>query len=157
MAAQIGTPYNRPMGPDQNRMSGGAHDSRRPPRAGTPAPHLIRFPLWARQSVGECRACAMGAGELFKFRPLDKDDAVPTVRKAVRGRCDGRPVGTPYNGPMSLTRPDVMRGPRFTSTGPRQEPSPLTSFVSPCGPAILWAVQSMCGGFGGAFKFRPPR
>jgi hypothetical protein len=49
--------------------------------------------LWAK-----CRACAMGSAELFKFRPLDKDDAVPTVRKAVRGRCDGRPVGTQYNG-----------------------------------------------------------
>jgi hypothetical protein len=36
MAAQIGTPYNGPMGPDQNRMSCGAHDSLRPPRAGTP-------------------------------------------------------------------------------------------------------------------------
>jgi hypothetical protein len=42
--------------------------------------------LWA-----ERRAWAMGAAELFKFRPLDKDDAVPTVRKAVRGRYDGRP------------------------------------------------------------------
>jgi hypothetical protein len=61
-----------------------------------------------------------GSAELSNFGPLDKkDDAVPTVRKAVRGKCDGRPVGTPYNGPMSLTRPDVMRGPRFTSTDPR--------------------------------------
>jgi hypothetical protein len=53
--------------------------------------------------------------------------------------------------------PDVMRGPRFTSTGPRQEPSPLTSFVSPCGPAILWAsAEPVRWGQGGAFKFRPP-
>jgi hypothetical protein len=48
----------------------------------------------------------------------------------VRGRCDGGPGGTPYNGPMSLTRPDVMRGPRFTSTGPVQEPPSPPSF--PC-------------------------
>jgi hypothetical protein len=38
---------------------------------------------------------------------------------------------------MSLTRPDVMRGPRFSSTAPVQEPPPLTSFVSPCGPGTV--------------------
>jgi hypothetical protein len=29
--------------------------------------------------------------------PLDKDDAVPRVRKADGGKCDGGPVGTLYN------------------------------------------------------------
>jgi hypothetical protein len=32
-------------------------------------------------------------------------------------------IGTQYNARLRwLTRPDVMRGPRFTSTGPVQEP-----------------------------------
>ena len=39
--------------------------------------------------------------------------------------------------PMSLTRPDVMRGPRFTSTGPVQEPPLLTSSDFRCGPTTL--------------------
>jgi hypothetical protein len=37
----------------------------------------------------------------------------------------GRPSRYNVQPPMSLTRPDVMRGPRFTSTGPRQEPPAL--------------------------------
>jgi hypothetical protein len=54
----------------------------------------------------------------------------------------GRPSRYTVQPPMSLTRPDVMRGPRFTSTGPRREPPPLTSFVSPCGrPAILCGAE----------------
>jgi hypothetical protein len=70
-------------------------------------------------------------GELLKFRPLDfgpldKDDAVPRVRKADAREMRGRP--SRYN------VPDVMRGPRFTSTGPVQEPPPLASFVSQLGP-----------------------
>jgi hypothetical protein len=32
-----------------------------------------------------------------------------------------------------LTRPDVMRGPRFTSTGPGRNPRPLTSSDFRCG------------------------
>jgi hypothetical protein len=39
-------------------------------------------------------------GELLKFRPPDfgpdKDDAVPRVRKADGGKCEGGPVGTTY-------------------------------------------------------------
>jgi hypothetical protein len=27
--------------------------------------------------------------ELFKFRPLDKDDAVPMGEQSMRGSCDG--------------------------------------------------------------------
>jgi hypothetical protein len=45
----------------------------------------------------------------------------------------------------------------FSLTDPVQESPPLTSFVSPCGPATLWGrVQSMCDGLGAEhFKFRP--
>jgi hypothetical protein len=49
------------------------------------------------------------------------------------------PGGTPYNGPMSLPRPDVMRGPRFTSAGPGPEPRPLIHQIS------LWAGHSVVG------------
>jgi hypothetical protein len=38
--------------------------------------------------------------ELFKFRPLDKDDALPMVRKACAGEMRGRPGGRP--GPESV-------------------------------------------------------
>jgi hypothetical protein len=44
-----------------------------------------------------------------------------------------RPSRYTVQPPMSLTRPDVMRGPRFTSTAPVQEPPPLASFVSQLG------------------------
>jgi hypothetical protein len=36
--------------------------------------------------------------------------------------------------PSRYDVPDVMRGPRFTSTGPVQEPPPLASLVSRLGP-----------------------
>jgi hypothetical protein len=68
----------------------------------------------------------------------------------------GRPSRYNVQPPMSLTRPDVMRGPGFTSTGPVQEPSPLTSLVSPCGPANLWAsAEHVRWVRGELFKFRP--
>jgi hypothetical protein len=43
----------------------------------------------------------MGAGEAFKISAPsisapDKDDAVPRVRKAEGGKCEGGPVGTTY-------------------------------------------------------------
>jgi hypothetical protein len=89
--AGIGTPYNARYAGGAEPLSGGAHDSLRQPPAGTPAPSPPSFPGWARRSVGRGQSrCAMGAGELFKFRPLDKDDAVPRVRKAADGgKCDG--------------------------------------------------------------------
>jgi hypothetical protein len=84
--------------------------------------------LWA-----ECRACAMGSAKPFKFRPLDKDDATHAEESSA---WEIRWPPSRYNvqPPMSLTRPDVMRGPRFTSTGPGQEPPPFRSFVSQLGP-----------------------
>ena len=71
----------------------------------------------------------------------------------MRGRCDGRPVGTPYNGPMGLTRPEAAQcGPRFTSTGPRQEPPPSPRWfpVWPTGAANGWVGLS-CADNGSAF------
>jgi hypothetical protein len=49
-----------------------------------------------------------------------------------------------------------QRGPRFTSTGPVQEPPPLASFVSPVGPAVLWAsAEPVRWVQGELLKFRP--
>jgi hypothetical protein len=48
----------------------------------------------------------------FKFRPLDKDDAVPRVRKAVRGRCDG-----------GLSRYNVQRPDEPDQTGGHEGPT----------------------------------
>src|ERR1700730_7801617 len=90
-----------------------------------------RAVLWA-----ECRACAMGSGRRpLKFRPPRfrppsiKDDAVPMVRKAESREMRGRRSRYNVQPPMSLTRPDVRRGPRYFDRPPVQEPPPLTSFV----------------------------
>jgi hypothetical protein len=49
----------------------------------------------------------------------------------------GRPSRYNVQPPMSLTRPEVMRGPRFTSTGPCRNPAPhLIRF--PVGPFGHW-------------------
>src|ERR1700687_5968202 len=67
-----------------------------------PRPSHHSFPSWARRCVWVPSAePAMGAGGALKFRPLDfgpldKDDAVPRVRKAEGGKCEGGPVGTTY-------------------------------------------------------------
>ena len=49
----------------------------------------------------------MSDGFRRSFSTFTRNDAVTRMR----GKYDGRPVGTPYNGPMSLTRTDVNRGP----------------------------------------------
>jgi hypothetical protein len=126
------------------------------PRAGTPAPRLIRFPvgpatLWRRvQSVRN----GFG-GSLSKFGPLDEEDAVPMVRKADAREMRWRPSRYTVQPPMSLSRPEVMRGPRFTSTGPVQEPPPPRLIGFPVGPAVLWASAEPVRWVQGAFKFRP--
>jgi hypothetical protein len=61
---------------------------------------------------------------------------VPTVRKRRRGeKCDGRPGGRPGSvHSTTLATPAEQNrcqgGPRFTSTGPLQEPPPLASFLA---------------------------
>jgi hypothetical protein len=88
---------------EQNRCQVGPTILFDRPRAGTLAPSPHSFPrlgpavLWA-----SAEPVRWVQGELLKFRPLnfgrpDKDDAVPRVRKAMRGGCEGGPVGTPYN------------------------------------------------------------
>jgi hypothetical protein len=68
-------------------------NSHRATRAGTPAVQLVHFRVLGPPFCGaERRAGAMGAGGAFKisaprFRPLDKDDAVPKVRKADEGNA----------------------------------------------------------------------
>jgi hypothetical protein len=94
-------------------------------------------------------------GSLSKFGPLDKDDAVPMVRKVEARESEGGPVGTTYNGPMSLTRTDVKRGPNSHRPPPAGTPaSRLIGFP-------VWArrsvgrVQSLCDGCRGELlKFR---
>jgi hypothetical protein len=68
----------------------------------------------------------------------------------------GRPSRYTVQPPMSLTRPDVMRGPRFTSIGPRAGiPAPrLLRF--PVGPVVLWAsAEPVRWVPGELLKFRP--
>src|SRR6266705_2272896 len=97
-------------GPDPMSCGPTVHFDR--PPAGAPAPHLIRFPVWARHSV-RCRVQsqrAMACGRSFSIFYCVEDDAVPTVRywcwrssEAQRpecvqsgGKCDGRPVRDAY-------------------------------------------------------------
>jgi hypothetical protein len=49
--------------------------------------------------------------------------------------------------------PEVMRGPRFTSTGPVQEPPPLASLVSQLGPPFCGPrAEPRCDGCGRNFS-----
>jgi hypothetical protein len=69
----------------------------------------------------------------------------------------GRPSRYTVQPPMSLIRPEVMRGPRFTSTGPVQEPPPPRLLRFPVGPAVLWTSEEPVRWVQGElFKFRPP-
>jgi hypothetical protein len=91
--------------------------------------------------------------ELFKFRPLDKDDALPMVRKACAGerRMAARRaarVGTQYNGPMSPTRTDVKRGPNSHRPPPAGTPHPSPHSFDRLGPPFCGRVQSLCDGLG---------
>jgi hypothetical protein len=98
----------------------------------------------------------MGSAELSNFGPLDKDDAVPTVRKAEAREMRWRPSRYSVQPPMSLTRPDVMRGPRYFDRPRAGTPVPSPhSFPG-------WARRSVgerraCAMGSGRrpFKFRP--
>jgi len=131
----IGTRFNARYAGGAEPLSGGAHDSLRPPPAGSPAPRLIRFPvgpavLW----VPSAEHAQWVRGEAFQISAPsisapDKDDAVPRVRKAVRGRCDGRPAVGPGWNRYSVQRSlrwmsgtDVRWDPQFCSTAPAQDP-----------------------------------
>jgi hypothetical protein len=112
------------------------------PRAGTPAPRLIRFPvgpavLWAE---GRAEVRWVG-GEAFQISaPSIKDDAVPRVRKASDGgKCDGGPGRNRYTVQRSLRwlSRTAVRGATILFDRPRQDlHSSLQSF--PFGPATLW-------------------
>ena len=90
MAAQIGTPYNGPMGPDQNRCHVGPRFTSTAP-CRNPRPSAHSFPrvgpaiLWCR---AQSRCDGLGA-KPFKIRPLDKDDAVPMGEQSMCRSCGG--------------------------------------------------------------------
>jgi hypothetical protein len=63
-AAQIGTPYNRPMGPDQTRCHEGPTILVDRPRQEPSPPHVIGFPLWA----GRKERCCKSGGISGNFR-----------------------------------------------------------------------------------------
>jgi hypothetical protein len=82
---------------------------------------------------------------------------LPTVRKADGGKCDGGPVGTTYNGPMSLTRTDVKRGPNSHRPPPCRNPHPSPHSFDRLGPPFCGPVQSLCDGLGAeAFQISAP-
>jgi hypothetical protein len=104
--------------------------------------------------------------ELFKFRPLDKDDALPMVRKAcaegnamAARRAAGVGIGTTYNAryaggaePLSGGAHDSVRPPPAGSPAPR-----LIGF--PVGPAVLWVPSAEHAPWvrGEAFQISAPR
>jgi hypothetical protein len=111
-AFQISAPRFRPLDKDDAVPTVRKADARemrwrpsrcnvQPPMSLTrpnPRPSPPSFPSWAGRSVGQMQSMCDGLGGAFQISaPSIKDDAVPMVRKAVRGRCDGRPVGTTYN------------------------------------------------------------
>jgi hypothetical protein len=90
-----------------------------------------------------------------RFSTFSRNDAVPRMR----GRCDGRPGGTPYNGPMSLTRPDVSEGPTIHFDRP-----PAGALAPHLIRFPVWARHSVgrvqsrrAMGSGGLLNFHPER
>jgi hypothetical protein len=94
--------------------------------------------LWAK-----CRADVRWVrGELFKFRPLDKDDALPMVRKACAGEMRWRPGGRPGSESVHSTPLATLAeqnrcqvGPTILFDRPRQDRPVLASIVSVWAPA----------------------
>jgi hypothetical protein len=103
------------------------------PRAGTLAPRLIPSRLGRPLCGPSAEHARWVQGELSNFGPSisapDKDDAVPRVRKANGGKCEG---GSRYN------VPDVMRGPRYFDR-PRAGTLAPRLLRFPVGPAVLQA------------------
>jgi hypothetical protein len=100
-------------------------------------------------------------GELFKFRPLDKDDALPLVRKACAGEMRWRPGGPP--GPESVhdttlaTLDEQSRrqvGPKILLDRPAQG-LPLSLHQNfPVGwPLVETRAEPKCDGCGGVADF----
>jgi hypothetical protein len=56
--------------------------------------------------------------ELFKFRPLDKDDALPMVRKACAGEMRWRPGGRPGSESVHSTTLATLAEPNRCQVGP---------------------------------------
>jgi hypothetical protein len=110
--------------PDQTRCHEGPTIQLRPAAREPPPLTSLVSPCGPANLWAKCRPWAIGAGELFKFRPLDKDDAVPTVRKADGGKCEGGPVGTTYNGPMGPDQNRCEERAQFSSTAPGRNPHP---------------------------------
>jgi transposase-like protein DUF772 len=88
-----------------------------------------------------------------RFRTPDDVFTFYRVLSLVRSRLRVDKPGRPsrYN------VPDVMRGPRFTSTGPVQEPPPPRLLRFPVGPAVVWASAEPVRWVQGAFKISAPR
>jgi hypothetical protein len=105
-------------------MSGGAHDSLRPPRPGTPTPPFLRFPLGRPLCGDESRADVRWVrAELFNPRPAGR--CRRSGKRWMGEKCDGGPAGGPGRNRYTVQRPrrwlsrtDVMWGPRFSSTAP---------------------------------------
>jgi hypothetical protein len=60
----------------------------------------------------------MGWGRLFKFRPLDKDDALPMGRKACAGEMRWRPGGRPGSESVPSTTLDTLAEQNRGQVGP---------------------------------------
>jgi hypothetical protein len=127
------------------------------PPAGSPAPRLIRSPVGP--PFCDCRVQSMRNGcgaKPLRFRPLDKDDAVPRVRKADGGKCDGGPGrnrDTVQRSLRWLSRADVrwahdsVRPPTAGSRAPR-----LIRFL-----VGLTQVSPLSSGWRGRPEFHPVR
>jgi hypothetical protein len=98
--------------------------------------------------------------ELFKFRPLDKDDALPMVRKACAGEMRWRPGGRPGSESVhsttlaTLAEQNRCQG-GHDSVRPPPAGSPLlASIVSVWAGHSVEPVQSR-GAMGAAKLFKP--
>src|SRR5207302_450297 len=103
----------------------------RPP-AGVPAPHLIRFPVWARHSVPSAEPTCDGSGRSEERRVGKEGDAVPTRVGAPAkpsARSVSKAVGNAMAAPFWLRAPYGIR--LFRVTGLQTCALPISFRPSP--------------------------
>ena len=156
MAAQIGTPYNRPMGPDQTECHEGPRIQFDRPRAGTPPLTSSDFRCGPATLRGRVQSMCDGFGGAFKFRPLDKDDAVPRVRKAEEWELRRPWPSVHVQRRCAPTRPNVKRGPNSPRSPRAGAPAlPLIRFRVLGPPLCGTECRAECDGWGGISNFGP--
>jgi hypothetical protein len=152
---------------EQNRCQVGPTILFDRPRQDPPTPRFNRSPVGPPLCGDQCRAEVRRVGGrsfsnfVPRFRPLDKDDALPMVRKACAGEMRWRPGGRPGSESVHSTTLATLAeqnrcqvGPTILFDRPGRIPPLLGSPVGPplCGDQCRAEVRRVGGG---AFQISP--